>query len=201
MNQKVAITPLFPIAVGCFEFGDYTDDEINYINNLEKVTNLKNYRTKKQDLHYHKKLKRIFDFINKSLKNYVDTVYEPKTSVVPYITNSWANYNERGMSHHKHRHSNSFLSGVLYIETDPEDSIEFFNDNFDLFELETKDFNIFNSGSWKFPALRGQLLIFPSNIYHQVPIHTTETTRVSLSFNTYLKGRIGICGQGSDFVL
>jgi hypothetical protein len=35
--------------------------------------------------------------------------------MVPYITQSWANYTKKNQYHHTHEHPNSFISGVLYI--------------------------------------------------------------------------------------
>ena len=41
------------------------------------------------------------------------------------------------------------------------------------------------------PMKRGELILFPSNLTHSVPVNNTEEERISLSFNSWPKGNMG----------
>ena len=41
------------------------------------------------------------------------------------------------------------------------------------------------------PMKRGELILFPSNLSHSVPINQSDEERISLSFNTWPKGNMG----------
>jgi len=41
------------------------------------------------------------------------------------------------------------------------------------------------------PMKRGELILFPSNLTHSVPLNQFEEERISLSFNTWPKGNMG----------
>ena len=41
------------------------------------------------------------------------------------------------------------------------------------------------------PMKAGELILFPSNLPHSVPINASDKERISLSFNTWTKGNIG----------
>ena len=47
---------------------------------------------------------------------YFEEIYKPKSKVELYITQSWCNYTKENQHHHKHRHPNSFIYGVYYID-------------------------------------------------------------------------------------
>ena len=90
-----------------------------------------------------------------------------------------------------HNHKNSYLSGVFYFNTVENDIILFHkNRENDFFEFESKDMNIYNSAIWSFPVKTGQLILFKSNILHSVPVNLQNKTRISLAFNTFLKGKV-----------
>jgi uncharacterized protein (TIGR02466 family) len=109
-----------------------------------------------------------------------------------YITQSWANYTEQGQFHHKHAHPNSFISGVFYVQSDnAKDRIYFYKDGYSQLKVPPKEWNLYNSDSWWFEAITGRLVLFPSSLTHMVVAVESEKTRVSLSFNTFLKGYVG----------
>ena len=37
------------------------------------------------------------------------------------------------------------------------------------------------------PMKRGELILFPSNLQHSVPVNNSEEERISLSFNSWLR--------------
>ena len=114
-------------------------------------------------------------------------------NVSPYITQSWLNYTKKDQYHHKHRHANSIVSGVFYIDADKKhDKIHFFKNTFNSIEPAVDKFNTFNSGSWWFPVETGQLFLFPSSLEHMVETKKGNNTRTSLAFNVFIKGDLGV---------
>ena len=51
--------------------------------------------------------------------------------------------------------------------------------------IKSKKFNTFNSGQLLIPVNEGELIMFPSNLNHNVPVNKSDTVRLSLSFNTF----------------
>jgi uncharacterized protein (TIGR02466 family) len=125
------------------------------------------------------------------VKEYVKSVYSPKTNVTPYITQSWLNWTKPGEYHHEHAHPNSFVSGVLYINAGEEDKIKFFKSVYPQIKIETDNYTIFNSDSWWFGVKTLDIVLFPSSLIHNVETVTAKETRVSLAFNTFLNGFLG----------
>ena len=126
--------------------------------------------------------------IEEHLRNYVKQILGDEfiTKINPYITQSWLNVVNPNGHHHPHMHSNSFLSGILYIKTVEDDRVEFIeirNDtNFKFREKFTTHVKVFS----------GNLLLFNSNLPHGVPPNSNQTeNRISLSFNTFVDGLLG----------
>ena len=142
------------------------------------------------------KLKGIKQFCEEQLDIYVSEIINPKEEALDfYITQSWLNVTRPGEYHHVHAHQNSIISGVFYISTEEDDCITFIDPNNkvrDLIKFEPKEFNPFNSPSWFFPSVINQLMLFPSWLDHKVvPNEKATTDRISLSFNTFVKGTLG----------
>lgn len=185
---------LFPTAIGMYLLEDkVTEKELNFVKNLEarpntgNKTSVENYLFKDCP-----ELKRIYRFVNNCVIEYFTEVYAPNTKVMPYVTQSWANFTEKGQYHHKHEHPNSFISGVFYLSADPKlDKIYFYKNNYQQIKLTTDKWNDWNSESWWFEAETNKLIIFPSNLTHMVHTVESDVTRISIAFNTFLKGVIG----------
>ena len=128
-----------------------------------------------------------------AMLEYFKTVHEPKDDVSLYITQSWANYTDPGQYHHKHAHPNSFISGVFYPQADRSvDKIYFYKSGYERIKVAPQNWNHWNSESWWFEVGAGDLILFPSNLEHMVETKVGNETRVSIAFNTFLKGHIGV---------
>lgn len=133
----------------------------------------------------------------KHINNYFDKVIcpHPKQSITLYITQSWLNWTKTEEYHHRHKHGNSLISGVYYIDVDDEnDKINFYkNSSYEqiTLEIEENKFNEFNSTSWWLPVKTGELLLFPSSLEHGVEFVKSKKTRISLAFNVFIKGILG----------
>ena len=141
------------------------------------------------------RLKEIKQFCDKQILGYIEEIiYPQKEDIQMYITQSWLNLTKPGGFHHVHNHSNSILSGVFYISTQEGDSICFIDPNADIkntIVFEYKDWNQWNSVTTYFPVSEGELVIFPSWLRHSVPPNENATKdRISLSFNTFVRGKL-----------
>jgi uncharacterized protein (TIGR02466 family) len=169
-----------------------TDDELNFVKDLDTRPNQLNTTSADSYLLRNTELARICEFCEKSVQEYFQIMYAPKHDVQPYITQSWANYTNKGQAHHKHEHPNSIISGVFYVQAVKDiDRLYFFKSGYQQIKIPTENYNLHNSDSWWLGVETGQLLLFPSSLTHQVAEVTTTETRISLSFNTFLKGHIG----------
>ena len=136
-------------------------------------------------------------FIDQSIVSYVEEVIygeEYDREKISFdITQSWINLTQPGGSHHSHCHRNSVLSGVFYIQTNPEvDGITFRNlIPEQTIAIEPKKFNHYNSATWRVMVEEGDLLLFPSHLYHYVDTVITPMPRLSLSFNAFPRGTLG----------
>jgi len=184
---------LFPTTVGVFSLGsELTATELNFVKRLDTRVNQLNTTSIDNYLFQNPELSRISEFCENSLQEYFKNIYAPKYDIMPYITQSWSNYTNKGQSHHKHEHPNSIVSGVFYIQAVREvDRLYFFKPGYQQLKIPTENFNLHNSDSWWLGVETGLLLLFPSSLSHMVSEVTTEDTRISLSFNTFFKGQIG----------
>jgi len=188
----VNISGIFPVPIYITNLGrKFTKQEIDFFvkttrSNSGNTTSIDSYVLDKKPF---SKLKK---YILKNLDNYFKKIIDPLENVKPYITQSWINYTKPNQYHHQHRHSNSIVSGVLYLDVDVNyDKIFFVNDTHDSILIQSKNFNIFNSKNWFFPVKTGELILFPSDTKHYVENKKGENTRISLSFNTFIKGKLG----------
>ena len=72
-------------------------------------------------------MSRIRKFIEENINVYLKEVVCANDKVSLRITQSWLNYTDTGQNHHRHPHPNSYISGVFYLNANPEvDKIYFF---------------------------------------------------------------------------
>jgi uncharacterized protein (TIGR02466 family) len=138
-----------------------------------------------------KEMKDIQNNLIEIIKDYFIKIIETNNQITPYITHSWLNYTKKNEYHHSHNHSNSIVSGVMYINADKNfDSIKFQKKGVFL-DLNQEKYNLFNATSWSFPVETYDVILFPSHLYHEVEIKQGLNERTSLAFNVFIKGKIG----------
>jgi len=154
---------------------------------------------------FNDKLKNIKQFCEQQIKIYVEQVISPKEKLDFYITQSWLNITKPGEYHHEHSHSNSIISGVFYISTEEDDNITFHDPNDKLKKVivfEPKEYNIWNSPVWSFSVNTNDLILFPSWLDHMVDPNPKATTdRISISFNTFVRGTFGARKDSTELIL
>ena len=185
---------LFPLPIGFARLGrDLTEKELSFILGQDKYANQGNTTSSDRMLLKSKELTDIREFIEDAMVDYFKTVHNPKGDVALYVTQSWANYTDPGQYHHKHAHPNSFISGVFYPQADRSvDKIFFYKSGYERIKVQPATWNHWNSESWWFEVGAGDLILFPSHLEHMVETKVGNETRVSIAFNTFLKGHIGV---------
>ena len=192
MNPVNKMMDLFPTPLYINHINDpLINQQKNYLLNLPKVLNMGNLRSESGYIFEYPLFVELKKTINEHIKEYVNIVY-PNSNLDVYITQSWANYAEPNQYHHKHSHPNSFISGVFYVNAiKNEDMIKFYKDLPPTFQINHKQSNNYNSHDVAILVETGDLVLFPSNFTHNVPPTTSKETRISIAFNTFIKGNIG----------
>jgi hypothetical protein len=130
----------------------------------------------------------ILDKISKSIEYFINSL--PVSNEQKHQLNSqsrhiemWANVNDPDSTNLIHLHSGCFLSGVIYLQSTDTGSIEFIPSNW---------LNRHTSSPWPFhgtyifhPA-DGDILLFPSYLFHQVNRNNSAKYRINLAFNVSL---------------
>ena len=192
--ENFTLMPLFPTPLIAYEvemdekeklflFNHYPDNvKVNYGNLMSKDLNILN----------NPEVKDLKEMLSSYVNDAFTRIYSPTQECGLYITQSWLNFTIKDGYHHQHNHLNSFYSAVLYLKVTEEDKITFhhptYNNNYD---INTNHYGLYNSSSWEIPVKENLLLIFPSSLYHSVPAVKHDNLRVSLSFNTFLRGKFG----------
>lgn len=197
------LSGIFPTPIGTSEFNEpFPAALIDKIYQFDIQKNFGNKRSVRADVLSDPVFERISVFIDNAVSEYFHKVYRPKELITPYVTQSWISYTSPGQYHHKHVHGNSFISGVFYIQTNAHDSICFHDDTYKSLNITTEHFNVFNSDTMYFPVREGMLLLFPSSTPHSVDIIGDDTIdRISLAFNTFVRGNIGSKDRLTELIL
>ena len=192
------IESLFPVALGSTELDrELTKEELDFFKRTQeskdRVTNHGNTHTNDHYILDNPELSELKKNLTEKVNLYFRDVYKIDEDIKIYITISWVNYTETGEYHHAHSHPNSVISGVYYIETDESDTITFSTpwlNKLTMF-MNPTEYNQWNSEEWWYPTRKNTLLLFPSKLTHHVDQVKSDKTRISLAFNTFIKGKIG----------
>ena len=190
--MKEELLQIFPTPVLITKYDGNLDKELKYVDSLPYKEQKANANFKSQDTYLLEieELKKLKDFFYESLNKFTKNVFRSEQRLV--ITQCWANKNPPGSKHHEHVHPNSILSGVFYLRQDKTlPPIHFHKTNQHAMKLDPKKYNNLNSESFLLPCVDGELLLFPSNLKHSVPINRGKEARISLSFNTFSVDTLG----------
>jgi len=170
----------------------FTKKEINFFNKSQWRPNQHNRTSVDNYILENKNLVNLKNDINVFIQDYFSTVVRPASKVFPYITQSWLNITKEKEEHHRHDHVNSYLSGVLYINAESDkDDISFTDTRYKQLKVYSTEYDVFNSDIMTFSVETTDIIIFPSYLTHFVRAKKHTNTRVSLSFNVFLKGHLG----------
>ena len=133
------------------------------------------------------------EFLLESLRRYNREILLSNHDVE--ITSSWTNHQFQGNENPEHHHTNSFLSGTFYIRTTKDSPPIMFKSSFNKYNFSivpeaplSGDATSVTRSMYSHPVREGMGVIFSSNQMHGVPPNSVDDERISLAFNTYLKG-------------
>mgnify|MGYP003630345625 CR=1 len=205
MNKEIKSTVqgIFPVPI---YFSDLKNPlnkkQITFIKNNKTRTNEGNFSSQDNYILNNKNLSSLKKELETKINDYFNKIIKPLDDIKPYITQSWLNFTNRNEYHHQHAHANSIVSGVLYLDVDPKkDKIFFHNNVYKQIDIYSQEYNPFNSNSWWFPIQNNQLILFPSSTTHSVEIKKENNKRISLAFNTFVKGKIGHNDNLTELIL
>jgi uncharacterized protein (TIGR02466 family) len=193
------IKPLFSVPLGITNIGrEFTKEEMSlFLAEIKSVVpnigNVTSFNKRILDVPLLATLK---EQLLAEVNDFVQAINPPadNTNIKFYITQSWLNVNNANEWHHPHIHTNSIISGVLYINVDSDvDTISFARKdglfgNLGYFPKKETDYNVFYN---KVPVSNGTVVLFPSTTEHYVDFNKSTHKRISLSFNVFLSGTLG----------
>ena len=192
MKEKDELLQIFPTPILIIKYDDDISEETKYVENLEYISQKenKNFKSKDSYLMKHEIFKNIKNFFGESITKYTEKVLNSKQRLV--ITQCWTNKNPPGAKHHEHVHPNSILSGVFFFKIGGKlPPIQFAKTNQVAMKLDPTKYNNITAETLMLPCVPGELLLFPSNLKHSVPMNLSEETRYSMSFNTFCIDALG----------
>jgi len=121
-------------------------------------------------------------YIKKHTKIYVEQL-DPFMNNDTFLSHSWFNITGRGQSQEWHAHSDSFISGCYYYQSNGEDG-RFMIRN----PVNFTQKGFFPAGKQCFEKVYytpkpGMLILFPGWLDHRVEVNNTDDERISIAFN------------------
>lgn len=194
MNNQVYPLFAFPLVI-CGERYSFSDDEKGYLDGLEMAGNDGNLMSQVDRVLDSGKLSELKRFIDQKVLAYKKELLRFKDEHEIYITQSWVNRSVAGDFHPRHRHPNSIISGVLFLDDNSDGDLPAirFHRGSDMFPLAPgfAELTDFNADSREFAPQEGLLMLFPSLLEHDVGKNSSARSRSSLSFNTFIRGKLG----------
>lgn len=189
---------------------DFTKEEIDFIYNQEDkippppyTIHLGNNATSNKKILEHPEMSDLKKLVQDCLNQWCINVYAPSNpqSFKLKITQSWLNYTKPGEHHDRHYHPNSIVSGAIYIDTNSiQDQIIFNSGKRYDFYIPWASLNSFNSMESIIYLSKKDIVLFPSSLSHSVPENTGTNTRVSLAFNSFFEGTLGMSSNEPNYI-
>ena len=199
--MKLNIQRLFPTSVFIFdnvleqEYIDSMKEDIIHQSKINSEQRKANWQSVKNNKLY--ELPKYKELGKKALSN--SRVYVDKLEYIVEdmeLTGMWSNILKSGETHPPHTHSNNFISGVFYVQAENNNdtpAINFLDPRGQtcVLQPQQKTYTLYNSTRYFFPAISNRMILFPSWLSHYVPVNYSKTDRISIAFNTMLKGKVG----------
>lgn len=194
--MKNAIYPIFPYPIMvCAQNYEFTSTEQGYISELEMIDNTGNLMSKNDRVLHSNELSNLKLFVDEQIFIFKKKLFRMKDENEIYVTQSWVNNSNPNQYHPKHKHHNSVISGVMFLDDNHDASLPpiRFHRTLEMFPLEFNfdELNEFNAGCRTFESAQGRLMLFPSLLEHDVGKNKSDRVRTSISFNTYVRGTVG----------
>jgi len=136
-------------------------------------------------------------------------IYAREVLCIPqrfYVTQSWLQTQNPNVAMQGLSHSNSIIAGVLYIGEllAPPPTIAFSrHDTYQQIELQpdTDRRNAYNVLTSRISPTPNEVILFSSRLTHMIDPNLTGQPRVSIAFNTFIKGTLGNYRDVSELTL
>jgi len=151
------------------------------------------------NLHLDPRFKKLYDEIEKviiaamSVQNYNLELFEF------YITKSWATYSTKEQFIAYHRHMSSHYSFVYYPHAEDQGNLFFLDDeahkvglNIPRREPYFSKWDESNFAKAEYPAATGNMVVFPSMIFHETGMNMKDEARISISGDVMITMREGV---------
>jgi uncharacterized protein (TIGR02466 family) len=203
--MKLDTIKMFPTPLMTFDLSrDFTKEEIECVRSQELGFSLGNEGSYNHRVLEDPVMANLKKFAQDGLDQWFMEIDAPArpNEVKLKLTQSWTNITEPGENHHQHFHPNSIVSGVIYIQADVNcDEIVFTNTtHVSHWQFDVQNHNRYNSHIFHLPVRTGAMVLFPSYVFHAVPDTTSTQTRISLAFNSFYEGKIGMENDGVNYL-
>jgi len=151
------------------------------------------------NLHLDKRFNKLFKEIESGIRgallmqNYDMTLFEA------YITKSWATYSIKDQFIAYHRHMSSHYSFVYYPYAEEQGNLFFLDDEAHKVGLNIprrdpyfSKWDNTNFAKAEYPAATGNLVVFPSMIFHETGKNTKDEPRISISGDIMITMKEGV---------
>jgi len=132
--------------------------------------------------------------LENEVSNYLRNAYGAKDFDKIVISQSWANRTEESGSHQDHAHPFSIVSGVLYLDDNPDNLNFAMNTSFQeipCYLYRKQHYATIKDLVGDDSNLKNHLLLILSNVGHRVLPTKTTTVRRTIAFNTFWEGHTG----------
>ncbi len=195
VESKSRLNLLFSVPViTVAESYNLNDEEKDFLTNHEELLHTTGGTSYTKDCYVldHKSQYYFKKYVMKHVRDFAYNILKVNQNIEIYMTNSWVNYNNQYTTHIRHNHANSFISGVFYIDGSNIFKTTFYRQtNLLEWDLNYTERNIFNTDLINVESEKNHMILFPSSIYHEAPTNMNDETRITLSFNTWIRGEIG----------
>lgn len=196
MEEKI-IHKLFPTPVFQFKVKNYEDLNKNltkYIYELKKNDQVgikrsnvngwhsKNFKIEKGNIPYNF-VKSIHGYVKEVIVDGFGWKYIPEKVG---ITEIWAIINKKNTFNQSHNHPNSYLSAAYYVKAPTNcGDIHFYDSNEvkKFYKPPTDNLTELSTTGFAIKPEEGNLLVFPSYMYHDVGSSLSDEDRIVISFN------------------
>lgn len=204
--KNVDIQPLFAVPYFRANLAHaISDEQVTFIKNLKMIPNKQNLISENLYIFEEPELLSIKEAIQEALDIFASTVMGISKQRL-YVTQSWALTNEPGVGMHPHSHANSVVSGSLYYDELPQPSSRMIFDRHTAYQQlkitpDADKNNLYNTPVNAITPASKEVLLFSSDLNHQVEANQTQKPRHSIAFNCWMKGTIGDHRDVSALVL
>ncbi|MDA0778571.1 MAG: putative 2OG-Fe(II) oxygenase [Bacteroidetes bacterium] len=150
-------------------------------------------------IHHDKRFNNLFDAIIPKIKEALISQHINLDVLDMYITKAWTTFTIKEQYIHSHRHMSSHYSFVYYPYAEGQGDLVFQDDggskvglNIPIRKEYFTEFTDINYSSAIYPAKTGNLIIFPSMLFHETQLNTTDKPRISISGDIMLTMKEGV---------